>query len=835
MTAVARVLVDSAVPLPAAGRSQTQVDGSPQGYDYLVPEHLAGLLRPGHLVSIQFGARTIQGVVLELCGSTQQADLKPILTLADPLPVLTEAQLVLLSWLSAKTYATPGSLLALFLPPGLAQHADTLYTPAVSERRSAQDPAPSSITGRLLSVFAGRKSLRGRQLDKLLPRLDWRPAARALLRRGILSAQSVLPPPSVRPKYVRTAQLGVTPRDARYVPDSTRLAESTLARRQAALDFLAQHYEQAVDLQWVYASSGCSLLDLRELADDGLVVLREREVWRDPVVSSENMAALAQAVRRTGAVELTGQQESAWRVILSRLDAGSGEPILLHGVTGSGKTELYLRAAVRCIQAGKQVIVLVPEIAMTPQMVARFHARFPGRVGLLHSRLTDGEIYDTWRRARAGLLSVIIGPRSALFAPLPQLGLMVIDECHDSSLHQSEPPFYDAVQVARQLSSVSGALLLMGSATPGAAQAYEADRTGSRLRLTERVGAGGAKGVLPAVRVVDMRAELREGNRGIFSLPLQEALASALARKEQSILFLNRRGTATYVFCRECGSALHCPNCEGPLILHIETGTKLMCHRCGYRSEAVRECPTCGSDDIRAYGLGTERVEQEIGKWQPSARVLRWDLDSARAKDGHALILRHFADGKADVLVGTQMISKGLDLPRVSLVGIVLADLGLELPDPFGAERIFQNLTQVAGRAGRSGTHGEVILQTYQPEHPVVRAAAAQDVDGFIASELRGRLALGLPPYGRLVRMEFRHPAAKTAEKAAHALADSVRSRIAAIGAGDSLIGPAPAFRQRVGHKQCWQLVLRSADPDRVLADLDLKNWRVDVDPVTLL
>jgi primosomal protein N' (replication factor Y) len=543
---------------------------------------------------------------------------------------------------------------------------------------------------------------------------------------------------------------------------------------------------------------------------------------------------------------LTSEQQSAWEAIRQSIqnpeeDAG-GASFLIDGVTGSGKTEIYLRAAEETVKMGRQAIVLVPEISQTPQTVRRFLARFPGQVGLIHSRLSDGERYDTWRRARAGALKVIIGPRSALFAPLPNPGLIVADECHDASYKQAEPPFYDAVSAAQTYARLCGGVCIMGSATPNVAQRYQTEiGRGRRLILKRRVASdtGGEESPvldLPAVKVVDLREELKAGNRGTFSRELATALDEVLRRGEQAIVFLNRRGTATHVFCRNCGYVVRCPRCDAPMTYHVSAGEKLLCHRCGYSRQMPKTCPECGSRDIRAYGLGTEKVEAEVQRAFPKARTLRWDWETTRQKDAHEIILHHFAAGHADVLIGTQMIAKGLDLPRVTLVGIVMADVGLNLPDPFAAERVFQVLTQVAGRAGRSTLGGRVVLQTFAPEHYAIQAAAKHDVEGFYALELEQRRRLGYPPFSRLLRLEYRHYEAAKAEETARSAAADLQRRVIELGLKQaSLIGPAPCFFTKLDGKYRWQIVLRGADPAAIVQGRRFADWRVEVDPVSLL
>jgi primosomal protein N' (replication factor Y) len=459
-------------------------------------------------------------------------------------------------------------------------------------------------------------------------------------------------------------------------------------------------------------------------------------------------------------------------------------------------------------------------------------------VGIVHSKLSEGERYDTWRRARTGALKVIIGARSALFSPLPNVGLIVVDECHDSSYHQSEMPFYHAVSAAQMYARVAGATCVLGSATPTVIQRYRAEGMGrlTLLELPRRITGSD----LPPVQIVDMRDELKAGQRGIFSRVLLKELEAALTRGEQAILFLNRRGTATYIFCRDCGYVLRCPNCDTPLTLHLEDGERLLCHQCGYERQKPKTCPQCGGKQIREYGLGSEKVESEVNSLFPRARTLRWDWETTRQKDAHEMILTHFANHQADVLIGTQMLAKGLDLPLVTLVGVVLADVGLFLPDPFAGERVFQILTQVAGRAGRSERGGKVILQTFDPANQVIQSTARHDVDGFYELELEQRKRLGYPPFSRLVRLEYRDQDSGVAENEAQKLFGRFQSLLLTeYWKQITVIGPVPCFYAKVGGIYRWQIILRGADPAPLLRERVveswLKDWRVEVDPISLL
>jgi len=823
-------------------------------FDYHLPPELEGQIQVGHLVEVPFGRQRVQGIVLRFLERPSVAKTKPLAALVDPQAVVTPAQIALAVQLSKDTLAPLAACMRLMIPPGLTQQADTLYTLTLGSR-PARSPALSAAQLRLVEILEKRGPLRGRQIDAALPRRNWRAAARSLLQRGLLSAQAVLPGPTVRPKTARTVQLACSPQAAEQaLPNLGRAGSPALERRQAILRFLLRE-RAPVEASWVYAESGGNLSDLQALEQRGLVLLGSSEVWRDPLESVEPPPSRPHTLT-------PAQQAGLDEIQQGFKQAAAGQevaPFLLHGVTSSGKTEVYLRAVEAVLERGQQAIILVPEIALTPQTVRRFVSRFPGWVGLVHSQLSEGERYDTWRRARTGELSVIVGPRSALFTPFARIGLIVVDECHDDSYYQDEPPFYDARRAAVTYAGLLKAVCIFGSATPDVNHTYQAAQGRWRyLPLPERIrahqqfapispqsesppassGPASVQGEtldLPPVRMVDMRQELKDGNRSIFSRPLQTALSQVLERQQQAILFLNRRGTATHVFCRDCGRTLKCPRCDLPLTFHGPQ-QDLVCHRCGYRRGMPRTCPDCKSERIRQYGIGTERVEAEVQALHPQARLLRWDYETTRKKGAHEAILTQFAAHRADILVGTQMLAKGLDLPLVTLVGVILADVGLNMPDYSAAERTFQVLTQVAGRAGRSPLGGEVIFQTFQPEHYVLQAAAQHSYREFYRQELEYRRQLGYPPFARLVRLEFRHSDERQAEEAAQKMAGHIHTWLSEEGRrATELVGPAPCFFSRLGGFYRWQIVLRGPAPLDVLRGRSLPDWRVEVDPPSLL
>ncbi|MEG0049876.1 MAG: primosomal protein N' [Clostridia bacterium] len=484
---------------------------------------------------------------------------------------------------------------------------------------------------------------------------------------------------------------------------------------------------------------------LKALAENGLVTLFEREVFRAPDGAEQSVRSIAPT--------LTSDQTEVLRTMLPSLQKGCGA-FLLHGVTGSGKTEVYLAMVAHALEMGRGAIILVPEIALTPQMTRWFRERFGSEIAVLHSRLTDGQRYDEWRRIRLGYARVVVGARSAIFAPVEKLGLIVIDEEHEQTYLSDKHPRYDARAVAKSRAEREGATLILSSATPSILS-FAMSRRGdyTLLEMPKRVNGR----PMPAVTIVDMRNELDLGNRSIFSRLLTQKLAECFARNEQAMLFLNRRGYNTFVSCRNCGYVVKCEQCDISMTLHREHGNEdageLRCHLCGAVKQPPAVCPECGSKYIRYFGSGTQRVEEEMRKLFPNVTTVRMDVDTTRGRDAHAKLLDEFGSGRAQVLIGTQMIAKGLDFPRVTLVGVVAADMTLNLPDYRAPERTFQLITQVAGRAGRAENPGEVVVQTYKPEDPCIQAAAAQDYRAFFEMEFSRRRTGLYPPFTLLARM----------------------------------------------------------------------------------
>ncbi len=521
-------------------------------------------------------------------------------------------------------------------------------------------------------------------------------------------------------------------------------------------------------------------------------------------------------------------------------------PILLHGVTGSGKTEVYLQALAAACECGRRGIVLVPEIALTPQTVSRFAQRFPGRVALLHSALKPAERLREWERIRSGAVDVVVGSRSAIFAPMPDLGLIILDEEHDSSYkHDQRPPTYHAREVAFALARLTGAAVILGSATPSTESYHRALQGDFALaELPDRAvdvqaHASPVAPALPPVTIVDLRAELQAGHTSILSRELLAGMEQTLKQGEQTILFLNRRGSATCVLCRDCGYVVRCGRCDVPLT-HHQSEAALICHYCNWRERPPKICLRCGGSGIRFFGIGTERVEATVRERFPHARVLRWDADTVRQYTDHERFARALAQHEVDILIGTQMIAKGLDVPSVTLVGVIAADIALYLPDYRAPERAFQLLTQVAGRAGRGASPGRVILQTFSPDHFCVEAAARHDYRAFYDVEIVTRQAYRYPPFRRFVKMTYTHKDRHACQIEAISLGDHLTRLIADLGLPDTdIVGPAPAFIERLRNTYRWQMIVRGPDPRAVIAALapgELgPGWTIDIDPLSSL
>ena len=588
-------------------------------------------------------------------------------------------------------------------------------------------------------------------------------------------------------------------RKVQIVPDIAKLIEieaeipSRAAKQKQLVQWMAAHAGQVLLPEELCNKAGVTKAVLQSVVEKGAAAFIKEEVYRDPFTKD---------VAKTDFLKLTDEQETALSAITGAMDAGRAETFLLQGITGSGKTEVYLQAIQHTLREGKESIVLVPEISLTPQMTERFRSRFGELVAVMHSGLSVGEKYDEWRKVQQGKVKVVVGARSAIFAPFENLGLIILDEEHESTYKQEDSPRYHARDVAIWRSEHHKCPVILGSATPSL-ESFARAKKGVYTLLTLKKRAMNQS--LPNVHIVDLREELKLGNRSMFSIQLADAIRERLAKKEQTVLFLNRRGYSSFVLCRDCGTVVECPNCDISLTYH-RFSEKLKCHYCGHEEYVPQVCPECASDHIRFFGTGTQKVEEELHRLFPEARVLRMDVDTTSKKGSHEVLLDAFGRGEADILLGTQMIAKGLDFPDITLVGVLSADTSLHLPDYRSAERTFQLLTQVSGRAGRHDKAGEVIVQTYTPEHYAIELSKEQLYEPFYEREMLVRRQANYPPYYYLVLVQVSHEDVMMAAEYAARAAEYLRANLSF---NVSIIGPTTAGISRLQNRYRYQCLIK--------------------------
>ena len=839
-------------PIPGDGaprRVEVAVDApggpGPRVWTYQVPAALQDL-EAGEAVLVPFGRRQAIGIVLGEAGPADRAGAarEPTSTPPDARPVAARVRtdgpllpplaLELAQGIAARYLAPVAAVVRAMLPPGLLERLELMVevTPGGEARLGSEDPGLLAPDLALLDDLPGRPrpardlaSPEGR--GSLLRRL------RALADAGLVDLSWTLLGTTAGPRFER--RLWVTAAGleaAARLRSGSRPPGRALGPRQvAALDELdglpdaapgSAGGVPAAALADRHGSSAIAGLVRRQL-----VHAEVRERPRRPLANRP----LPSRGARPADAGLTAGQAAALDVVLASVAAHDPTPVLLDGVTGSGKTAIYVEAIAACLAAGRPSLLLVPEIALATPVVDRLRADLAARIAVLHSGLGEGERADEWRRVRAGAVDVVVGTRTAVLAPLADVGLIVVDEEHDPAYKSDRTPRFQARDVALDLAVRAGAAVVLGSATPSVESVGRA-RAGEYRHVALPTRAAGTE---PVVRVVDMRAELAAGNRGILSGPLGAALASLdIDAGDRAILVLNRRGTASVVVCRDCGHVQQCPDCERPLVYH-QAGTTLRCHHCGRAWPPASRCPQCRSPRIRYLGGGTERVEHEVRSRFPQLRTGRLDRDVAERKGASERVLDAFAAGQIDVLVGTSLVAKGIDVPEVTLVGVVSADVALNLPDERAAERTYQLLAQAVGRAGRGGRPGIAYIQTYRPDHRAITAVASRDAAAFYDEELALRERFGSPPFGRLVKLTVGMPERTAAEKAATALADQLRARAQRDAPSVQVAGPAPAFIARRAEKWRYHVILRGPDPLVLLDPPPGAPWSVDVDPETLL
>ncbi len=809
-----------------------------QVFTYGVPPQLDTVLQPGVRVLAPFRRTKQEGVVVERVNETDLAPnlIKNVSEYLDEKPMFSPDMLTLTKWMADYYVCSWGVALYFGVPAAVRTQ---------KRERVRLRPEFSGSLGKVQKEVVALLEAEGElSLNQLARRMglssqDVRSRVRRLREKGVVEA-NVTHKPKATTQETTVAQLALPDVDieAEIVQlkndaggSEASSPQRPVNRRHAADTKRAEVLQLLLDEGTPLATAdlvkrvNASASLLSPLERRGFIQITRAQTVRNPL-GSESIAP-------TQPLRLNPAQSTAFaeiqKVLTSRTVGGVSNPdaehpptFLLHGVTGSGKTEVYMQAMADVLENGKSVIVLVPEISLTPQTASRFVGRFGARVALLHSRLSDGERYDQWHRIQKGEADIVIGPRSAIFAPVQKLGMLIIDEEHSDSYKSDTAPRYHAREVAQKRGALANCPVLLGSATPSL-ESFHRTRNGSYrlLSLPDRV----FDRKMPDVHIVDMRNEFKKGNRTIFSELLRSSIEERLVRREQIILFLNRRGYATYVFCRTCGYVERCDNCSISLTYHRET-QRLVCHHCGSKRPTQQACPQCSSDAIRFFRGGTEAVEEEVHKLYPNARVKRFDADSTARKNAHRQILAEFEQQKIDILIGTQMVSKGLDFPNVTLVGVIAADTALNLPDFRASEQTFSLLTQVAGRSGRADLEGMVVIQTYMPEHYSIEAAQKHDYLDFYAQEVVARDALRYPPFAHVATLLLRGKDEQAVIEAAHAARDQLEiwqtdrehaSQLPkAVETSVEILGPAPAPLSKIEGKFRWHLLLRSTYPEKI-------------------
>ncbi len=797
-------------------------------FTYEIPDFLKEDIQPGHRVEVMLGKRKAMGVVVGFPKSVTIENIKPILTILDVEPVLSSTLLELGEWMSNYYITHQGEVLRAMLPSGLQQKSESIieFIPANVQREDL-----TSDEQMLYDVLVAKNIIPLPKLETLYTGKSLKKHLKQWQEAGYVNVLYQLQKQKVNVQTEDWIVLKKFPDQETY---------STLKRRAPKQAELLVQLKDANEQKLKRSECASGYSSVKRLADQAWIEIEKVEVIRDLYQDIE--------VSSPKKVILTSEQVKALEQINEAMQKKAFQPFLLHGITGSGKTQVYIESIERVLDSGRQVIVLIPEIALTPQAVQRYRAAFGDRVSVLHSRMSPGERFDSWRRLKSGESRIALGPRSAIFAPLSNVGLIVVDEEHDSSYKQMDPsPRYNARDVAVMRGQLENAVILMGSATPSLESYYNVEQGKFKLcTLKNRID----EIPLPEVQLVAKGSQSSEGITGIplmITPVLHERIEKTLEQKRQIILLQNRRGYSTFLRCRACGHVEGCPNCDITLTFH-QRSHQLRCHYCGHEKNAPDICPACGGATFAFRGTGTQKVEEYIQTHFPDAKVLRMDLDTTRRKGDHDRIVIDFEKGEGDILIGTQMIAKGHDFPNVQLVGIVSADTEIYFPDFRSGERTFQLLTQAAGRAGRKDIQGKVVVQTQMQEHPILFLAKNQDYPGFYQWELKERQSLFYPPWGRIVLVRFKSIDAGSGQKAAEYFSHSVTRSNHFV-----MLGPVPCPLSKIKNQYRHQVIFRSSkvqDPsgkiiraavrsayNQYISNKQFQNVRIaiDVDPQDMM
>ncbi|MEC0274186.1 primosomal protein N' [Peribacillus frigoritolerans] len=752
-------------------------------FDYRIPEKWNQVIKPGMRVIVPFGPRMVQGFVTGLKAKSDFAKLRFIKEPMDLEPILNDELLQLGDWLTKEAMCFKISALQAMLPAAMKAK----YEKVIKVVEDKKDQLPPSIQ----NLFGKNDSLSWKDV------IEGENASlvQKEMQNGNLELEYYVKN-RLNKKTVRVIKSLLSPMELKEMASAI---SSHAKKQQELLQYFIEHQEP-IPLKELLELMNTSSGTVKSLVSKGALAEMDQEIYRDPY---EN-----RVFEKSIPFTLTAEQTAALKPIQEKIHHDEHDVFLLYGVTGSGKTEVYLQAIASVIEKGKEAIMLVPEISLTPQTVKRFKERFGEQVAVMHSGLSVGEKYDEWRKIHRKEVKVVVGARSAVFAPFENLGLVIIDEEHESSYKQEETPRYHARDVAIERAKSYGCPVILGSATPTLESFARAKKNVYKLlTLSQRMN----KNALPAVDIVDMREELRTGNRSMFSELLFTKLKDRLEKGEQTVLMLNKRGHSSFVMCRSCGLVINCPNCDISLTYH-RFNDIMKCHYCGFEEGMPSVCPECESEHIRFFGTGTQKVEEELAKILPEARVIRMDVDTTSKKGSHERLLNAFGEGKADILLGTQMIAKGLDFPNITLVGVLSADTMLHLPDFRSSEKTFQLLTQVSGRAGRHQLPGEVVIQTYTPEHYSIELSALQDYDAFYEREMYLRRQSHYPPYYYVVLITVSHEDLMKTVSVTEKITNYLGSRL---NRDSVVLGPVASPISRINNRYRYQCLIKyKREPD---------------------
>ncbi|QNK51032.1 primosomal protein N' [Brevibacterium sp. PAMC23299] len=752
-------------------------------FDYRIPEKWNQVIKPGMRVIVPFGPRMVQGFVTGLKAKSDFAKLRFIKEPMDLEPIINDELLQLGDWLTKEAMCFKISALQAMLPAAMKAK----YEKVIKVVEDKKDHIPPSIQ----NLFGKNDSLSWKDV------IEGENASlvQKEMQNGNLELEYNVKN-RLNKKTVRVIKSLLSPMELKEMASAI---SSHAKKQQELLQYFIEHQEP-IPLKELLELMNTSSGTVKSLVSKGALAEMDQEVYRDPY---EN-----RVFEKSIPFTLTAEQAAALKPIQEKIHHDEHDVFLLYGVTGSGKTEVYLQAIASVIEKGKEAIMLVPEISLTPQTVKRFKERFGEQVAVMHSGLSVGEKYDEWRKIHRKEVKVVVGARSAVFAPFESLGLVIIDEEHESSYKQEETPRYHARDVAIERAKSYGCPVILGSATPTLESFARAKKNVYKLlTLSQRMN----KNALPAVDIVDMREELRTGNRSMFSELLFTKLKDRLEKGEQTVLMLNKRGHSSFVMCRSCGLVINCPNCDISLTYH-RFNDIMKCHYCGFEEGMPSVCPECESEHIRFFGTGTQKVEEELAKILPEARVIRMDVDTTSKKGSHERLLNAFGEGKADILLGTQMIAKGLDFPNITLVGVLSADTMLHLPDFRSSEKTFQLLTQVSGRAGRHQLPGEVVIQTYTPEHYSIELSALQDYDAFYEREMYLRRQSHYPPYYYVVLITVSHEDLMKTVSVTEKITNYLGSRL---NRDSVVLGPVASPISRINNRYRYQCLIKyKREPD---------------------